>query len=178
MNIERLVMRSTVVVALLCLVGVAKAQAATRATPCDPATPNNALCLTWAAPTTNTDGTPTVLALTYRVEMKAGSGSYSNAVANLTATQYYAKNLAPGTYTFRVYANCSAAGCVESPASNAAAKDATPIPIQPNAPVIIIAATIRANGPPTYRIIQSVTLKPNEVVFAAPASMKPLFASR
>jgi hypothetical protein len=92
--------------------------------------------------------------------------------------QYYARNLAPGSYTFRVYVGCTNVGCVESLPSNAASKDATAVPIQPNTPVIIIAATIRADGPPSYRVIQSVTLRPNEVVFAAPAAMRPLFASR
>jgi len=164
--------------ALLLVAGAAGAQTAgTRVTPCDAATPNNALCVSWTHDGKNVDGTP-ASALTYRVEQKFGTGAYSTVATGLTASQYYAKNLAIGSYTIRVFANCATAGCVESNASNAPTGSATAPPVQPNAPVIIIAATIRADGPPTYRIVHSVTLRPNEVVFAAPASMRPLFASR
>lgn len=160
----------------LCATGIARAQSSTRSTPCDSATPNNALCVSWGAVTAATDGTA-ISGVTYRVEQRAGtSGSYAT-VANGSALQYYAKGLNPGTYYFRVYANCTACTS-ESAASNTANGAATPIPVVPTSPVIIIAATINANGPPTYRIIQSVTLRPNEVVFAAPASMRAVFANR
>lgn len=175
------VIRFTVIAVLLCVLGmvasVAQAQTSTRVTPCDAATPNNAICVSGAAVTTGTNG-ETLTGVTYRVEQKAGTGAYATVATGLTTLQYYAKNLSPGTYTFRAYANCATPGCVESAPSNEASKGATAIPVQPNTPVIIIAAVIRADGPPTYRIIQSVTLKPNEVVFAAPASMRSLFAAR
>jgi len=160
-----------------CVVDIARAQAVptTRVTTCDPATPNNALCVTWTAINTDTNG-GAVTGVTYRVEQRTGTTGTFATVATGAATQFYAKNLAPGTYFFRVYVNCT--GCIESVPSNTASKDATPNPIQPNAPVIIIAATIRAGQPPVYRIIQSVNLGPNDVVFAAPASMRPVFAAR
>jgi hypothetical protein len=160
---------------LLCLTGTAQAQA--RVTPCNAATPNNAICVSWAAVATDTSGAA-ISGVTYRTERAASaSGPYTTVQASSSATQFYATNLATGTYYFRVYANCAA--CTgESAPSNAVNGSATPSPVIPNAPVIIIAATIRADGPPTYRIIQSVNLKPNEVVFAAPASMRSLFVAR
>ncbi len=153
-----------------------KANAQTHATPCSATTQNNELCITGAAITTDTNGNA-ITGVTYRIEQKFGTGSYANVATGLAALQYHAKSLAPGTYTFRAYANCAACSA-ETGASNAATGSATAIPVIPNTPVIIIAATIRANGPPTYRIIQSITLKPNEVVLVAPSSMRPLFASR
>jgi hypothetical protein len=172
-----LIRRTVLLIGALVLFGVthpALAQTSTRVTLCDAATPNNALCLSWEAPATNTDGSPTVLPLTYRVERQTATSTPTwIAVETVSVTRSYVKGLAPGTYSFRVFA---IAGGMESAPSNTASKPV--IAPTPNAPVIIIAATINANGPPTYRIIQSVTLKPNEVVFAAPAAMKPLFASR
>jgi hypothetical protein len=159
-----------------CVAGIATAQtASTRVTPCDSATPNNAICLSWEMPATNTDGTPTVLAFTYRVERQTFTTPVTwTAVETVGVTRSYVKNLTAGnTYVFRVIA---IAGGVESAPSNTASKAiAAPTP---NAPVLIIAATINANGPPTYRIIQSVTLRSNEVAFVAPAAMRSLFVSR
>lgn len=163
--------------ALALLALSAASQAQTRATPCDPATANNAICITGAAVTTGTNG-EVLTGVTYRAEQKSGAGAYSTVATGLTTLQYYAKNLAPGTYTFRVYVSCTNVGCVESLPSNAATKDATANPIQPNTPVLIIAATIRANAPPTYRIVYTVKPKADEVVFVAPESMRKLFASK
>lgn len=163
----------------LCIAGTAQAQAATtRVTACDQATPNNALCITGTAPSTMIDGTPTVLPLTYRIEQRTGStGSYATVATGLTELKYYAQNLAPGTYFFRAYANC--ATCTsESVASNAVSKSATANPVVPGAPVLIIAATISANGPPTFRIVYTVTPRPGEVVFVAPGSLRPYVAAR
>lgn len=155
---------------------IAEAQAATRVTPCSAATANNEICITGAAVTTDTNGNA-IAGVTYRVEQRAGTAAYATVATGLTQLQYLAKNLAPGSYTFRVFASC--ASCTtESAASNATTGTATAIPVVPSTPVIIIAATINANGPPTYRILQSLTLAPNEVVLVAPASMKPLFAAR
>ena len=165
-----------ITIALLLFAGSAYAQTATRVTPCSATTPNNALCLSWTQDGKDTNGNA-ITGITYRLTQKLGSGTTTTVANNITALQYYATGLAPGSYTFIVYANCATC-TAESNGSNAATGSATAIPVIPNAPVIIIAATIRADGPPTYRIIQSVTLKPNEVVFAAPAAMRPLFASR
>lgn len=162
------------IIAALLLASVAQAQ--TRVTPCSATTPNNALCITGTHDGKDTNGNA-IAGVTYRIEQRTGTGAYAQVATGLTTLQYYAQNLTPGSYTFRAYANC--ATCTsESVASNAATGSATAIPVVPNTPVIIIAAVIRADGPPTYRIIQSVTLKANEVVFAAPAALRPLFASR
>ncbi len=152
---------------------IEKANAQTRVTPCNAATPTNAICLGGTAPTMRTDGTPITGALTYRWEQRLASGTFAS-IGTQAALQKYVTNLAAGTYEFRAYA--IEAGNTESSASNLASRDSTIAP--PNAPVIIIAATVYTDKPPTYRIIQSITLKPNEVVFAAPASMRPLFAAR
>jgi hypothetical protein len=159
----------------LCITGIAQAQ--TRVTPCSATTANNELCITGPAVTTGTNG-EALQGVTYDVERRLGSGSYSTIATGLTSIQLYDKNLAPGTYTYRVYANCTNVGCVKSAASNAASGNATAVPIQPNAPTLIIVASISADRPPVYRIIQSVTLRPGEVVFAAPASMRSVFAAR
>lgn len=149
------------------------AYAQTRVTPCDPATPNNALCVTGTAPSTMSDGTPTIQPLTYRIQQKTGSsGTYSNVATNLTTLQYYAQNLAPGTYFFRAFANCATC-TAEGAASNEVSKAATANPVVPGSPILIIAATIRANGPPVLRIIYTVTPRQGEVVFVAPASLRP-----
>jgi hypothetical protein len=170
---HRYVAAFALVILAFCVTGVAEAQ--TRVTACDAATPTNAICLSWEAPATNTDGTPTVLAFTYRVERQTFTTPASwTALETVNVTKSYVKNLTPGnTYVFRVIA---IAGGIESDPSNTASR-AIAAP-KPNAPVIIIAATIRADGPPVYRIIQSVTLKPEEVVLVAPASMRALFVSR
>ncbi len=173
MNTHRLIRLTAVVTFALVLFGVTHPALAQRVTSCDSATPNNAVCLTIQTPsTTATDGSA-LTGVTYRWEQKFGSGSYSTVLASTTSLQFYAKNLAVGTYTFRAFANCS--GCVESDSSNAVTGTST---VKPNAPVIIIAATIRADGPPTYKIIQSYNPKENEIVFVAPSSMRPLFAAR
>lgn len=163
-----------ILVAFLMVCG-ATAHGQNRITPCSTTTPNNALCTTWGAVTTDVSGNP-IAGVTYRVERKLGSAAYATVLASTTSTQYLATNLAVGTHFIRVFANCSAC-TAESAASNEASGGATAIPVVPNSPVIIIAATIRADGPPIYRIIQSVTLKPNEIAFVAPASMRPLFTN-
>lgn len=148
------------------------AQAQTRDTPCSPDTAYNAVCLSWTAPTTRTDGTtyPTGTVFNYRVEKQ--NGATWTTISTATATTLLVPNLANGTHTFRVYA-ISPAGATSS-ASNTASRA---IEAAPNAPVLIIAALIREGQPPVYRIVQRVRLKDGEVVFVAPESMRRLFAS-
>lgn len=167
-------MKHILFAAFLCMLS-ATCIAQTRVTLCDPATPSNAICVSWEAPATNTDGTPTILPLTYRVERQSLTSNPTwVTLETVSVTRSYIKGLTPGqTYTFRVIA---LAGGKESAPSNTASRSIEAP--TPSAPVIIIAATIHADGPPTYRIIQQVNAKPNEVVFAAPASMRPLFAAR
>lgn len=144
--------------ALLALSAPALAQT-TRSTPCNPATPNNALCVQWTPPTTYTDGTtiPSSVTLRFRVEQRVGlTGAWATAQNNITGVNTaYFQNLAPGTYYYRVYVNCSLSTCIESDASNIANKDATANPTIPNAPVITIAVVISPdpNVAPVYRIL-------------------------
>lgn len=154
----------------------ANAQAATRVTPCSTVTPPNAICVTWQGVTTDTSGNA-ITGANYRVERKLGSAAFATVQASGTATQYYATNLAVGTHFFRVFANCSAC-TAESAASNETSAAATAIPVIPNSPVIIIAATIRDGQPPTYRIVYTVTPRAGEIVFVAPADMRSVFAAR
>lgn len=156
--------------AALLLSGVAQA----RDTPCSATTPNNALCVSWGPVATDTNG-QAISGVTYRVERATGTtGTFATVATGLAATQYYAQSLSPNTYFFKVYAACTA--CTgESAASNTGTGAATPIPVIPSTPVIVIAATIREGQPPVYRIVQSFNLRSNEVVMVAPASMRPLF---
>lgn len=156
----------------LCFAGSVHAQAATRATPCSPTTQTNEICITWAAVVTHTDGLPTMFPVTYRVEQQVGSAAFTT-VETTSSLKSYVKNLAPGSYTFRVFAIENA---IVSDASNTASKSIIQAP--PNAPVIVIAATIRAGKAPVYRVVAMVTPAPNEVVFIAPESMRNLFASK
>lgn len=155
-----------------CVAGMARAQS--RVTPCNAATPTNAVCLQGTAPTTNTDGSPITGALTYRWEQRTAPAGTWASIGTQASLQKYVTGLAPGDYEWRAFAINSSG--LESGPSNVAGRAATNSP--PNAPVIIIAATIRDGQPPLYRIIQRVTLRQNEVVFIAPESMRPLFANR
>lgn len=139
----------------LCLVGVARAQSGTRDTPCNAATPNDAVCISWTAPAKYTDGKAIGQSLTYRVEQRSGfSGTWTTITASQTDTKRYVEDLAPGTYFFRVYANC-ATNCAESAASNTASK-ATTAPVQtPEAPVITIAVVIGMDHAPVYKVTQA-----------------------
>ncbi len=148
------------------------ALAQTRSTPCDPATPNNALCFVWAPITSYKDGTaiPASVTVSYRLEQQAGSSW--NPLTTTTELKLLVPNLAPGTYTFRGFAVTNG---VLSDVSDAFGKTITSP--QPAKPVFIIAATINANGPPTYRQVYTVTPQSEEFVFLSPVSAKVL-ASR
>ena len=162
----------SLIVGALLLVCAGLAQAQTRVTPCNAATPTNAVCLTGTAPTTRTDGTPITGALSFRWEQRlAPSGTFAS-IGTQATLQKYVTGLAAGTYEFRAFA--IEAGNAESAASNVAGRDSAVSP--PNAPIIIIAATIRAGQPPTFRIVYTVTPRADEYVFVAPASLRPAFA--
>lgn len=159
-------------ITLLALSVCAHAQAATRVTPCSATTADNELCISYAAVTTRTNGTAVTGPITYRVEQQFNAGAFA-AVGTGPDLRYYARNLAPGSYVFRVFA---IEGTAVSAPSNVLGKTIDQAP--PNAPVIVIAATIRADGPPIYRVISTATLAPDEIVFVAPESMRTLFASK
>lgn len=162
------------IIGTLAFACIEKASAQTRVTPCNQSTPTNAICLTGTAPTTRTDGTPLTGALTYRWEQRlAPSGTFAS-IGTQATLQKYVTNLANGSYEFRAFA--IEAGNGESVASNTAGRDSTVSP--PNAPVIIIAATIRTGQPPSYRIVYTVTPRADELVFLAPESMRAVFAKR
>lgn len=133
-------MKRLYLLSALLLAGTAYGQ--TRVTPCSATTPNNAICVVGTAPTVFTDNTPISLALSYRVEQRVSTSStWTSSATGLTVPRAYIQNLAPGSYVFRMYANCT--GCRESLPSNEANGTATALPLpQPNAPVITIAVVI------------------------------------
>lgn len=139
-------------VALLSLSVSAHAQAATRATPCDPATPINAACISYSAITVDNTRAPLTKPVSYIIEQRIGTNGLWSQVATGTDTNYYAKNLAPGTYYFRVSATCTP-NCIPSLPSNVASKDSSDPPTQPASPIITIAVVISADHAPVYRIV-------------------------
>lgn len=146
----------------LCVAGIAHAQEppGTRATPCNLATPNNALCIVVTPPTVNEDGTPIVLALTYRVERLVGSTW--TPVTTTASTLHYLTGLAPGTYTFRVLA---IAGGRESLPSNTAARDVQqPAPAPPV--IQVVQVVIGENVAPVFTVLSNGTLSKTWVGFA------------
>lgn len=137
----------------LCCVGVARAQEppGTRPTACHMATPANAACIVWTAPTLNDDGTPIVLALTYRVERQAGTGWA--AVATTSELRHYVTGLAPGTHTFRVVA---IAGGRESLPSNTGARDVPqPAPLPPV--IQVVRVVVDSNESPVFTVLANGT---------------------
>jgi predicted phage tail protein len=105
----------------------------------------------WTAPTINTDGTPIVGAISYRVEQKFGAGDWVT-VATVATTQAYVVGLQPGTYTFRVF---SIVNGLASDASNTATKDATAVsPPKPNPPAIQVAqVVVGVDHSPVYTVL-------------------------
>jgi hypothetical protein len=137
---------------LLAIAGTSYGQ--TRSTPCDPATPNNSLCITWEAVTQSTDG-KTLASVYYRVQRRIGTtGAWTDLAPNLTALRYYDQNLTPGTYFYRVFAGCSICSA-ESASSNIAQRDATAPPLIPTAPVITVAVVVGMGHAPVYRLTQA-----------------------
>lgn len=173
--------RILIALALICFAGAASAQ--TRVTPCDPVTPNNAICVTITPATLNVDGTPLTQPPIWRVEQKTGAGAYAVIATGIKTPQLYVKNLAPGDYTFRSYQSCvsipNVINCIESGATDPSNTRNVGVPTQqPAIGVTIIAATIHANGPPTYRVVYTARPRDGEIVFAVPESMRTVFASR
>lgn len=154
-TIHRLI-RYTAVIVFLCVMTMVATPvlAQTRATPCDPATPNNSLCLQWDAVTESMDG-KILASVYYRVQRRTGlNGTWGDIAPNVTATRYYDQNLAPGTYYYRVFAGCSIC-TAESTSSNVAQKEATAPPLVPKSPVITIAVVIGMDHAPVYRLTQA-----------------------
>lgn len=136
------------------IAGIALAQTpTTRVTACDPATPNNALCLDITAPSTNEDGTTTVMPITYRVQQKGPGATVFSTVGTFDTQQVYLKNLAPGTYTFRIFAISRG---LESRASAEQSGAATAVPSPPNPPVFrVVQVIISMDHAPVYRLTQA-----------------------
>lgn len=126
---------------------------ATRVTSCDAKTPNNALCIEWLQVTTMNSGLPMVLQPVYRIEHKLGAGAWETLATGVTDTKFYAKNLANGDHTFRVYPTCAESNCREGPASNeATGKSSTPIVIPDPTTIRVVRVTI-SNDAPVYRVV-------------------------
>jgi hypothetical protein len=139
------------IAALLLLVGSLAQAQTTRNTPCDPATPNNALCVMWGAVTTWTNGDPLTGAVTYRVERMQQTAIQSWLLVETTSgLRSYVRNLAPGNYTFRVIAIANA---VESaPSNNGTGSVAFP---PPSAPVIqVVSVVIGADHAPVFTVLK------------------------
>jgi hypothetical protein len=159
MKVRSLISSALLCAALLACAGAVEAQTAppgTRATPCDPLTPNNAICVQITPSTTTTDGATNTLPLTFRVEQQFNGGAWTQSATGLTTPRYYAKNLPIGSYVFRVYENCSP-NCTESLPTASNAKDATVPIVQPNPPgaVLVVRVTISSDRAPVYRILGS-----------------------
>jgi hypothetical protein len=146
MKEHRIVGAFAALILALCFAGAAQAQ--TRSTPCDPATPNNAACISYGAVTTRQEGTsyPSGTVVSYRTERQ--TGSTWTALGTVTATRYYAQNLAYGTHVFRVFAIVN--GLTSDPSNTASRDNAEP---PPSAPIITIAVVISADKAPVYRVI-------------------------
>ena len=119
----------------------------TRSTPCNAATPANAICVSWEVPN-YVDGTPIALPITYRVEQKAGATW--TAVQTVSNTRAYLTGLAPGTYTFRVVA---IVGGKESVPSNEAGRSVEQP--APSAPVIQVVQVVIGDHQPVFTVTKS-----------------------
>lgn len=141
MNIEKLVQRAAVTVALLLVVGVAKAQSS------QPWDENR---LTWAAPTTCTSGQPVAncAVTSYRVERSATTTGTFASVGTSTTTSFTHTSAVAGQNCYRVVAQ-SAKG--DSVPSNVACKTNTQPSGPPNPPTnLVIVEPIAYNVRPDY----------------------------
>jgi len=141
MNIEKLVRTTAVTVALLCLVGVAKAQGVQ---------PWDTNILQWVAPTTCTSGQPVAnCAVTgYRVERAATATGAFASVGTSTTTGFTHTSAPAGQNCYRVVA-LSAKG--ESVPSNVACKTNTQPSGPPNPPTdLVVVEPIAYNVRPDY----------------------------
>lgn len=147
----------------------ADAQAATRVTPCSATTADSEVCLNVTPGTTLTTGTPAVLGSQLRFEQKTGAGAWTligTMTAALPTTNRLVTGLAPGDYTWRVFQVYLAPNAPTSAPSNELGKTIA----QPGtvAPVLIIAATIRADGPPVFRVVATITPRAGEYLVMVP----------
>jgi hypothetical protein len=106
MKIDRLVMASTVIVALLCVVGVARAQSAQWDTN----------TFGWTAPTTCTSGVPVsnCPVTLYKVERAATATGVYAAVGTSTSTQFTHTGAVAGGNCYRVIASSAKGDSVPS----------------------------------------------------------------
>jgi hypothetical protein len=142
--VKNLITACLLAIALLAAAAAEAQTSGTRVTPCDPATPNNALCVEWGASTTYTNGQaiPAGTTVTYRVERLTLTTLPTWILIESTAqVRSYVRNLAPGTYTFRVVAIVNS---IESLPTPSATGTATALP--PPVP----------NPPPTIQVVQVI----------------------
>lgn len=138
-----------------------------------PVVASNKAHVCWQAVAAYTDGSAvtTGTVITYTIQRQVGA-TWAND-GTTTATDWTSGILAPGTYTYRVTA--TVLDQTSAPSNSTDKLSANPTP---NAPVIIVAVTINAQGVASYRLIYTVKPKDGEVVFLAPESMRKLFASK
>jgi hypothetical protein len=156
---------------MLCCMGIANAQAAPPA--CGKVADDKAhVC--WAAPATYTNGTAIAAGtvITYTVQRQSGA-TWVNDATNITATDWISPVLQPGTYLYRVTATVGTKTSLPSGSAPRAVEAPTP-----EAPIIIVAVTIREGQAPSMRVVYTVRPRPGEVVFVAPASLRPYVVAR
>jgi hypothetical protein len=157
MNIEKLVMRTAIVVGLLCIAGVAQAQTWDTNT------------LTWQAPTTCTSGVPisNCPVTMYRVERSAtATGAYAS-VGTSTSLTYTHLSAAAGQNCYRVIA---VAATGESDPSNVACKTNTRPAGPPSPPTnltVTVAVVWNSTFVPVMRLSASGTINTNPVGMVA-----------
>lgn len=131
----------------LCVTGIANAQV-----PCAKVADNKAHAC-WAAPATHIDGSPIVLAITYTVQRQSGTTWVNEPTGtNISTTDWVSPVLAPGTYTYRVFAMVG--GQAGEP-TTAASKAATTPPNPPGTPAgfVIAQVTIEIVAP-AFKVVR------------------------
>lgn len=118
----------------------------TRSTPCNAATPWDAVCVGWTAVATYEGGSaiPSGVAVSYRVERATAAGGPWSTVESVSVLRSYVTGLAPGVHYFRVFAVIPTG---TSDASNVSSRGVNNG--RPDAPVITIAVVISPGNAPT-----------------------------
>lgn len=168
MKEHRLIAILAIALLCLCTMGIANAQAA-----CGKVADDKAhVC--WAPPVTYTNGNPIAAGtvITYTVQRQSGT-TWVNDATNITANDWTSPALQPGTYLYRVTATVGTKTSLPSATASRPVEAPTP-----EAPIIIVAVTIREGQPPTMRVVYTVRPRPGEVVFVAPELLRKYVVAR
>lgn len=151
----------------LCVTGIAQAQVTC------PKVSDDKAHICWAPVVNFTNGNPIPVTslITYTVQRQSGATWVND--ATVTATDWTSGVLAPGTYVYRVTATVGTKTSLPSNTASRAVEAPTP-----ESPVIIIAVTIRKGEPPLMRVVYTVTPRKGELVFVAPAALRPYVVAR